>query len=69
MTPRRLTGSLAAITLLMPALAHAHEGEHSAAFIANVMHWLSGPTHSLFAVLGGLGVAALILRSARKKRA
>jgi len=69
MLSRRLIGSLAGASLLMPAMAHAHNGEHGTAFMANILHWLSSPTHSLFALIGGAAVAAFVLYSVRKSRA
>ena len=68
MTPRILIGTAAALSLL-PATAHAHDGEHAALFLANILHWLSSPSHSLFAVIGGVAIAALIIKAARKNRA
>lgn len=49
--------------------AFAHDGDHSAPLLANIMHWLSSPTHALFAVIGGVAVSALIIKIARKSRA
>jgi len=61
---------VAALTALaVAAPAHAHDGDHSAAFIANVIHWLSSPAHSLFAVIGGVAVSAAIIKLSRKSRA
>lgn len=59
---------LATLILALSATpALAHEGEHNAFALANVMHWLSSPTHSLFAVIGGVAVAAIIFKLSRKK--
>jgi hydrogenase/urease accessory protein HupE len=64
------TTGLAALAVLGTAsTAHAHEGDHSAGIVANVIHWLSSPTHSLFAVLGGMVVGGAIVYMARKKKA
>lgn len=64
------TTLLAASALLASALpAAAHDGDHSVSMIANIMHWLSSPTHSLLAVLGGLAGAVLMTYIARRKRA
>ena len=68
MTSRILISTAAAMTLL-PATAHAHEGEHGAVIAANILHWLSSPSHSLFAVIGGVAIAALIIKAARNSRA
>ncbi len=69
MTSRFLTGTLAASSLLIAASAHAHEGEHGAVVLANILHWLSSPTHSLFAVIAGVTVSTILFRIARKRRA
>lgn len=60
----KLMTVLAALSA-MPAAAH--NGEHSHGFVANIIHWLSSPTHSLFAVIGGVAVASLIFKYARKR--
>lgn len=65
-TALKIAGSAVALAIATPALAH--DGDHSVSFVANVMHWLSSPTHSLFAVIGGVAFVALLL-AARKKRA
>lgn len=69
MTSRFFTGALAASTLLVSASAHAHDGEHGAVILANILHWLSSPTHSLFAVIAGVAGSAVLFRIARKRRA
>lgn len=56
-----------ALFALSATPAFAHDGDHSASFLANIMHWLSSPTHSLFAVIGGLAVAAVIIKLSRKR--
>ena len=57
-----------AAPVLIAAPAFAHDGEHSHGFVATAMHWLSSPTHSLFAVVGGVAVVGAIV-AIRKKRA
>lgn len=56
---------MAALAVSAPALAH--NGEHTHGFVATAMHWLSSPTHSLFAVIGGVAVSALIYKAMKKK--
>ena len=65
----KIAKSLAAITAFtaIAAPAVAHEGDHSATVVANIIHWLSNPTHSLFAVIGGVIVAGLIVKLSRRK--
>ena len=64
------TTLLAATVFIASALpAAAHDGGHSVSMVANVMHWLSSPSHSLFAVLGGLVGAGLVTYITRRKRA
>lgn len=63
----RSTLSLAGALALIPTTAYAHDGDHSASFIANVLHWLSSPTHSLFALIGGLIIVGLIVKFAKKR--
>lgn len=47
--------------------ASAHTGDHSAPLLANVIHWLSSPTHALFSVIG-VGIIALAFTAMRKRR-
>lgn len=62
--------TLAVAALFASALpAAAHDGDHSVSIVANIMHWLSSPTHSLFAVLGGLIGAGFVTYIMRRKRA
>ncbi len=64
----KLAATLIALSAT-PALAH--NGDHGATSFANIipkiMHWLSSPTHSLFAVIGGLVIAAVIVKISRKR--
>lgn len=62
-------GLATSASLAMTTSAHAHEGDHSAMVLANILHWLTSPTHALFAVVGGVAASALIIKLARKKRA
>jgi len=64
-TLKTLSGVAVAIAAAAPALAH--DGEHSHSFVATAIHWLSSPTHSLFAVIGGVVISALIYRAIKKK--
>ncbi len=60
---------VAGASTIASSSAYAHEGDHSVSFMTNVLHWLSSPSHSLFAVIGGVTLAALIIKGARKTRA
>jgi len=60
--------ALAAMTL-PAASAFAHNGDHGENIVATIMHWLSSPTHSLFAVVGGIALSAVIIKSIRKNKA
>jgi len=64
-TSKTILGVMAAMAVSAPALAH--DGDHSLGFLATAIHWLSSPTHSLFAVIGGVAISALIYKVARKK--
>lgn len=59
----------AALATLPATSAFAHNGDHGEHIVATVMHWLSSPTHSLFAVIGGVIASAVIISAIRKKRA
>ena len=61
------TLSAVAVALAAAAPALAHDGEHSYSFVAKAIHWLSSPTHSLFAVIGGVVISALIYKAIKKK--
>ena len=65
----KFTAAAGALSFAAALPAHAHEGDHSAPVLANIMHWLSSPTHALFALIGGVAVSALIIKLARKSRA
>jgi len=62
------TVGLVAATALLATPAYAHDGDHSMGVFATVMHWLSSPTHSLFAVAAGAGIV-VGLYALNKKRA
>ncbi len=64
-TSKLFLGTVAALAVSTPALAH--DGDHSLGFVATAMHWLSSPTHSLFAVIGGIAISALIYKAVKKK--
>jgi len=49
----------------MPAFAHA--GSHEASLLANIMHWLTSPTHALLAVVGSVAIIALIVKMKRNR--
>jgi len=61
------TLSTVAVALAAASPALAHDGEHSHNFVATAIHWLSSPTHSLFAVIGGVVISALIYKAVKKK--
>ena len=58
-------GTVAALAGSAPALAH--DGDHTLGFVSTAIHWLSSPTHSLFAVIGGIAISALIYKVSKKK--
>lgn len=59
--------SLIASLIASPALAH--EGEHSASFMLTIMHWLSSPTHALFACIGGITAGIVISKIIKNRKA
>jgi len=65
-TGKTLGLTAAALMISAPAFAH---GDHSHNIIANIIHWLSSPAHSLFAVIGGLAFAAVTAAMIRRKKA
>lgn len=65
----KFTALSGAVSFAAALPAFAHEGDHSAPVLANIMHWLSSPTHALFAVVAGAAISALIFKLARKNRA
>ena len=60
--------SAAGASLLVATPAFAHPGDHGEHVMTMALHWLSSPSHSLFAVIGGLIGAAVIVKLARKSR-
>lgn len=56
-----------AAPFLAAAPAFAHDGDHSHGFIATAMHWLSSPTHSLFAVIGGIAIVGAVVAITKKR--
>lgn len=48
--------------------AYAHDGEHSAYVLSNIVHWLCSPSHSLLALVGGISFFALSYWLVRKPR-
>jgi hypothetical protein len=62
------TLGLTAATLMLSAPAFA-DGTHSHNTLANILHWLSSPAHSLFAVIGGFAFVAMIVAAKRKNKA
>lgn len=55
----------AAIASLSAVPAFAHTGSHEAPMLANIMHWLTSPTHALLAVVGSAAIVALIVKLKR----
>jgi len=64
-TSKTTLGAMAALAVSAPAFAH--EGDHSLGFVSTAIHWLSSPSHSLFAVIGGIAISALIYKATKKK--
>ncbi|NNE58764.1 MAG: hypothetical protein HKN36_11715 [Hellea sp.] len=63
-----LVAALAVPALLSSTSAYAHTGDHGEHIVANIIHWLSSPAHSLFAVIAGAAFVALAYRALRKSR-
>lgn len=63
---KTLGWTAAALALSAPAFA---DGTHSHNVFANIIHWLSSPAHSLFAVIGGLAFVAGLVAMNRRKSA
>lgn len=55
----------AALMMSSPAFA---DGTHSHNTFANILHWLSSPAHSLFAVIGGIAFIAIMVAMTRRKK-
>lgn len=62
-------GFATAASLALTGAAHAHDGDHSAPLLANIIHWLSSPSHAFFAVVGGVVLSAVLIKIIRKSRA
>lgn len=62
---RKLLSVAAIMATATPAFAH--EGDHSVGFASTALHWLSSPTHSLFAIMGAAAVTALVVKLVRNK--
>ena len=62
---KTVLGVMTALAVSAPALAH--DGEHSHSLVATAIHWFSSPTHSLFAVISGVVISALIYKVVKKK--
>ncbi len=50
-------------SLAVPAAAHT--GSHEASLLANLMHWLTSPSHALLAVVGAAAIVAFIIKLKR----
>lgn len=66
---RILPYSLGLLSLLSASAAYAHDGDHGGLTLSTIMHWLSSPTHSLFAVAAGAAFIFAAIKLARKNRA
>lgn len=70
MKHQKLSVALVGLTsVLAVSPAWADGGTHGHTTFANIMHWLSSPTHSLFAVIGGAVFVAAAYKMSRKRRA
>ncbi len=47
--------------------ANAHTGEHSAGFLANVLHYISQPSHFAYIIIGAI-VGSLAVHFMAKKK-
>jgi hypothetical protein len=55
------------ITSLAATSAFAHTGSHEAPLLANVVHWLTSPTHALLTVVGSAAIVTLIIKLKRNR--
>jgi len=63
-TSKIILGAIAVMAVSTPAFA---DGDHSHGIVVTAFHWLSSPAHSLFAVIGGIAISALIYKTMKKK--
>ena len=69
MKHRHLAVAATGLTSILAATpAFAHGGTHGHTTVANIIHWLSSPAHSFFAVAAGAAFVAAVMYT-RKKRA
>jgi len=61
------SGITVTITAVSAVPAFAHAGPHDASLFANTLHWLTSPTHALFAVVGSVVSVALIIKLKRSR--
>lgn len=61
--------AISGASLIAATPAFAHAGDHGEHVMTMVLHWLSSPSHSLFAVIGGVIFVAAAIKLARKNRA
>ena len=61
---KTLAWTAAALSLSAPAFA---DGNHSHNIVANIIHWLSSPAHSLFAVMAGAAFVGALVAMKRRK--
>ncbi len=55
--------------LVLASPASAHNGEHTASFISNALHWLSSPSHALFSVIATMVILTIAHKIMRKHSA
>lgn len=55
----------AALACAVPAFAHT--GDHSTSVMTNIAHWVSSPSHALFAIVGGIAAVLLVKHFASKR--
>jgi len=65
MKTTRIIGGLIVASLAAPAFAH--NGDHGFSFVTAIGHWLTSPSHSLFAVIAGLVGLGLVAKFHRKR--
>jgi len=70
MIHRYLAAAATGLTSILTATnAWAHGGTHGHTTVENVIHWLSSPAHSLFAVIAGAVFVSAAIAYNRKRRA
>lgn len=57
---------IAALAATSAVPAFAHPGPHEAPLPANIVHWLTSPTHAALAIVGSAAVVLLARKLKRK---